>query len=601
MSLLLRAPTDCTVVSLPVATDSSVRAGTTIAVVEMMKMEHLVEAPADGYLAELHVEVGQVLKSGTLIATLAEAAVAADKGATNEAPTTRQDLDHLNGRRRMILDSARPDAVKKVHERGRRTARENIADLVDPGSFDEYGALMYAAQTKRRSVDDLMASTPADGIVGGLGRINGELFDRASPCAVMSYDYTVLAGTQGFRGHQKKDRLLEIVNRLGLPVVLFAEGGGGRPGDTDAPSIAGLEIMSFAWMAGLSGRVPSVAVVSGRCFAGNAALAAVCDVIIATHDANLGMAGPAMIEGGGLGRFEPSDIGPTSTQTTNGVIDILVEDDAAAVAITKKYLSYFQGTVTQWRGHEQTAMRDVVPENRKRVYEVRAAIELLCDVDSVLELRAAFGRSIVTSLGRIEGQPVGIIANDPSHLGGAIDSDSADKAARFMQLCDAHGIALISLCDTPGFMVGPQAEESAQVRHFGRMFVAGASLEVPLITIVLRKAVGLGAMAMSGGSFHATVLTAAWPTGEVSGMGIEGAVTLGSRRELEAVEDPVERAALYDELVERMYSHSAAINAAAHNELDDVIDPAQTRPRIANVLRAAGEIRPSGRPMVDTW
>ena len=418
----------------------------------------------------------------------------------------------------------------------------------------------------------------------------------------MSYDYTVLAGTQGFRGHQKKDRLLDVAQRLGLPVILFAEGGGGRPGDTDVPVIAGVNVMSFAAMARLSGQVPTVAVVSGRCFAGNAALAAVCDVIIATTDANLGMAGPAMIEGGGLGVYRPEEIGPTGVQTANSVIDVLVDDDAAAVRAVKKYLSYFQGTIADWACADQTLLRDVVPENRKRAYEVRRAIELMFDTDSVMELRPTFGVGMVTALARIEGRPTGVIANDPVELGGAIEADGADRAARFMQLCDAHDLPMVTLCDTPGFMVGPEAERTAQVRHFGRMFVVGASLTVPFMTIVLRKAVGLGAQAMAGGSFHSPLMTLSWPTGEVSGMGIEGAVTLGARRELEAIDDPDERAAAFDPRVAAMYQRSKALNAAAHHEFDDVIDPVETRHRIVNLLRACpvDPDRPR-RPHIDTW
>ncbi|MBT5140963.1 MAG: biotin carboxylase [Acidimicrobiaceae bacterium] len=595
------APTDCTVVAINVAPGDAVRAGATVAIVEMMKIEHLVTSPVDGNVSSIVVQLGDVLSKGQPILEIAEGPVAS-AGVAEDAPAPaaqRADLQELHGRRALLTDEARPDAIAKIHARGRRTARENVDDLVDAGTFDEYGGFMYAAQRRRREVNDLMANTPGDGIIGGLGRVNGDLFDNAA-CAVMSYDYTVLAGTQGFRGHEKKDRLLEIVDRLECPLILFAEGGGGRPGDTDQPWIAGLHLMSFAWMARLSGKVPSIAIVSGRCFAGNAALAAVADVIIATEDANLGMAGPAMIEGGGLGTYAPEDIGPVDVQTENGVIDILVPDDAAAVVAAKHYLSYFQGSLSDWESHDQTAMRDVVPENRKRIYDAREAVTLLSDIDAVLELRPLFGRSIVTALARIEGRPVGIIANDPGHLGGAIDSDSADKASRFMQLCDAHGLPLISLCDTPGFMVGPEAEKTAQVRHFGRMFVTGASLAVPLVSVILRKAVGLGAMAMAGGSFHRNLLSVAWPTGELSGMGIEGAVTLGARRQLEAIEDPDERAAAYDEKVAAMYEWSKALNGASHGEIDDVIDPAETRARIINILRAAPPVS-GNRPMIDTW
>ncbi|MDW3218580.1 MAG: carboxyl transferase domain-containing protein [Acidimicrobiales bacterium] len=601
----LVVPSNCTVVAVPVATGQEVAAGTVVAIVEVMKIEQLITAPEDGVVTSLDAAVGDVLEKGAVIAevtpaTITAAAPVEDAGARGGI---RPDLAEVLERRRLLEDGARPDAVAKVHGRGRRTARENLADLVDDGSFEEYGSFMYAAQTLRRSREDLIANTPGDGIVGGIGRINGDRFDDDhSRCAVMSYDYTVLAGTQGLRGHQKKDRLFDVCERLELPLVLFAEGGGGRPGDTDGSSLAGLNVPSFAAISRLSGLVPTVAVVSGRCFAGNAALAGVCDVIIATPDANLGMAGPAMIEGGGLGVFAPEDIGPVDVQTANGVIDILVEDDAAAVAAVKRYLAYFQGPVDEWDAADQTALRDVVPENRKRAYNVRDAISLLADTGSVQELRPTYAEGMITSLVRLEGRPVGIIANNPLHLGGAIDAPGSDKAARFMQLCDGHGIPILFLCDTPGFMVGPEAEKDAQVRRFGRMFVVGASLTVPFATVVLRKAVGLGAQAMAGGSFHAPLLTISWPTGEVSGMGIEGAVTLGARRELEAIEDPDERAEAYEARVATMYERSKALNAAAHHEFDDVIDPAETRRRIVNLLRAAPTGRPHRRrPHIDTW
>lgn len=600
------APSDCTVVRVNVAVGDEVAADTVLAIVEVMKIEQLVTAGADGVVAAVPAAVGAVLTRGALIATVTpgeidertrEAAIPAGPAAE------RADLAELRARRALLADDARPEAVAKVHARGRRTARENLDDLVDDGSFEEYGSFMYAAQTARRSRDDLIANTPGDGIVGGIGRINGSIFpDAASRCAVMSYDYTVLAGTQGYRGHQKKDRLFDICERLRLPLVLFAEGGGGRPGDTDVPIVAGLNVPSFAAIARLSGLVPSVAVVSGRCFAGNAALAGVCDVIIATPDANLGMAGPAMIEGGGLGVFAPEEIGPVDVQTANGVIDVLVADDAAAVAAVKHYLSFFQGPVDDWTCADQDRLREVVPEHRKRAYDVRDVVRLLADTDTSMELRPTFGGGMITTLARIEGRPVGILANNPLHLGGAIDADGADKAARFMQLCDGHGIPILFLCDTPGFMVGPEAEKEAQVRRFGRMFVVGASLQVPFATVVLRKAVGLGAQAMAGGSFHAPLMTVAWPTGEVSGMGIEGAVTLGARRELDAIEDPAERAAAFERRVDAMYERSKALNAAAHHEVDDVIDPAETRRRIVNLLRSA-PVDPdrTPRPHIDTW
>jgi len=435
--------------------------------------------------------------------------------------------------------------------------------------------------------------------------VNADLFGEVNArCIAMSYDYTVLAGTQGAQNHRKKDRMFELAEKWRLPIVFFTEGGGGRPGDTDGLGVAGLDCLAFNYFGSLSGLVPLVGVVSGRCFAGNAALLGCCDVVIATKNANIGMGGPAMIEGGGLGVFRPEDVGPVDVQAPNGVIDVLVEDEAEATAVARKYLSYFQGATTGWLCADQRALRNVIPENRRRVYDVRRAIDTLADDGSVLELRREFGRGMITALARVEGRPIGIVANNPMHLGGAIDSDGADKAARFMQLCDAFDLPLLFLCDTPGIMVGPEVEKTALVRHASRMFVIGASVTVPVFTIILRKAYGLGAQAMAAGSFRAPFFAVSWPTGEFGGMGLEGAVKLGYRNELAAIDDPEKRKATFEEMVDRMYRHGKAVNTASHFEIDDVIDPADSRRWITAALRsvpAPMSRREKKRPHVDTW
>ena len=463
--------------------------------------------------------------------------------ADDEAP--RPDLAETLRRRALVGDEARPEVVDARHASGRRTARENLADLCDEGSFVEYGGLAIAAQRGRRSVDDLIHRTPADGLVAGTARVNTALVgEEHAQCAVLSYDYTVLAGTQGVMGHRKKDRLFEVIERRRLPVVLFAEGGGGRPGDTDHAMVAGLDVMAFALWARLSGVVPRIGIASGRCFAGNAALLGCSDLIIATPEASIGMGGPAMIEGGGLGVVDADEVGPFEVQERNGVIDIAATDEADAVRLARHALSFFQGPVATFEAPDQRALRDVIPENRRRAYDVHRAIEIIADTDSTLELRPRFGRGMVTVLARIDGNPVGIVANNPMHLAGAITSDCADKAARFLQLCEAFRLPVLFLCDTPGIMVGPDAEKTALVRHASRLFLAGAALTVPFMTVVLRKGYGLGAQAMAGGSFRAPLMTVAWPTGEFGGMGLEGAVKLAYRKELEAIEDPELRAAL---------------------------------------------------------
>ncbi len=604
----LRAPMAAGVVELVAREGERVREAQALVVVDAMKMEHVIAAPCAGRVRGLRVAEGDQVAEGQPLLWIepGEAAACADADVpAQKAGGIRADLQRVLDRHARLLDDARPDAVARRRARGQRTARENVADLCDEGSFVEYGALAVAAQRSRRSLEDLIANTPADGMVTGIGSVNGALFDaERARTVVLAYDATVLAGTQGMRNHAKTDRLLEIAFDERLPLVLFAEGGGGRPGDVDVPVVAGLHLRSFASFARLSGRAPLIGIVSGRCFAGNAALLGCCDMIIATRDANIGMGGPAMIEGGGLGVFRPEEIGSSAVQNANGVVDVLADDEAQAVATAKRYLSMFQGRVEQWRAPDALGLRDVVPENRLRVYDTREAMRALVDVDTLIELRAGFGAGVHTALARIEGRPIGLIANNPLHLAGAIDVDAADKLARFLQLCDAHGLPIVSLIDTPGFMVGPDIEARAQVRHASRLFVVGAALRVPFFAVVLRKGYGLGAMAMAAGGFHSPTFTVAWPTGEFGAMGLEGAVRLGYRKELEAVPEGVERDALFERLVARHYERGEAMNMAEALEIDAVIDPACTRDWIVKGLasaRGAQDADRGQRRFIDPW
>ena len=597
-----------TVFRISVKPGDLVRASTEILILESMKMEHPVEAGTDGTISAIHVTEGSTITAGQLLVSITPGVVSANTDeniSESLQQSERADFARYTERRHLTTDDARPEAVARRASKGQRTARANITDLVDDDSFVEYGSFTIAAQRQRRELDDLIRNTPADGMVGGIATVNQALFgSENSSVAVASYDYTVLAGTQGYQNHRKKDRLFDIAAQLRLPVVLFAEGGGGRPGDTDSPGVAGLDCLAFAYFARLSGLVPLVGITSGYCFAGNAALLGCCDVIIATDNSNIGMAGPAMIEGGRLGQVLPTDIGPITTQTRNGVVDVQVANEEEAVAVAQKYLSYFQGPLPTWERHDDTVLRALIPEQRTRVYDVRTVINALADIDTVLELRSTFGIGILTVFMRIEGKTVGLIANNPAHLGGAIDADAADKASRFIQLCDAYDIPIVSLCDTPGFMVGPDAEEAAQVRHFGRIFVTAASITAPWITIVLRKGYGLGAQAMAGGSFHTGAMIVSWPTGEFGGMGLEGAVRLGFSKELAAIDNDDERAALEAKLIASAYERGNALNMASHMEIDDVIDPADTRQRIMSIIRGTKSWRAregKKRPMVDTW
>ncbi|TFH19903.1 MAG: biotin carboxylase [Acidimicrobiales bacterium] len=617
-AIVVRTELQGTIVGVFVEVGSPVRAGQVLALVESMKMHHEITSPVGGVVEVVMIADGDSVAAGQTLAEVSEVVTDDDQVAVPTASVSgpigleRDDLREVLDRHLVGLDEQRTDAVARRRGRGHRTARENIGDLVAPGSFVEYGPLVIAAQRRRRSVEDLIAATPADGLVGGIGDVNVDLFGesaRVTKCVAVSYDYTVLAGTQGTQNHRKKDRLFEVAEQLRIPIVFFTEGGGGRPGDTDGIGVSGLDCLAFRWFAELSGTVPLVGIASGYCFAGNAAILGCCDVVIATEDSNIGMGGPAMIEGGGLGVFEPTAIGPIEVQRANGVVDVVVADEAEAVQVAKQYVSYFQGRTVGWEAPDQTLLRDVVPTDRLRAYDIRTAIDGLFDVGSVLELRRDFGIGMVTALARLEGRPLGVVANNPSHLAGAIDSDGADKAARFMQLCDAFGLPIVTLVDTPGMMVGPEVEATALVRHCSRLFVTGANLSVPMVSVVTRKSYGLGAQAMMGGTTKAPLACLAWPTGEFGGMGLEGAVRLGYRKELDAVTDDAERDVLFREMVDRLYEHGKAVSVATHFEIDDVIDPADTRRWIATLFDAApdthrADVDPLAAPRrsnIDTW
>ena len=604
----LSAPNTGMIVCLEVQAGDSIAPGQPVAVMEAMKMEFVVKAPEGGIVRTLAVQAGDNVFEGFPILFIEPADIQDDAVNTETAvdlDAIRTDLAEVIERHAVCLDERRPEAVAKRRKKGQRTARENLADLLDEGSFIEYGSLAVAAQRKILKEEELIRVSPADGLVAGFGSVNGREFgEEAGRCLALAYDYTVFAGTQGIMNHKKIDRMLELAHQWQTPIVLFAEGGGGRPSDTEVPGVSMLDVMTFINMARLSGMMPLVGIVSGRCFAGNAVLLGCCDVIIATENTSLGMAGPAMIEGGGLGKFHPDEVGPVDIQAPNGVIDILVKDEAEAVIAAKQYLSYFQGAKTGWTCPDQRLLRHLIPENRKRIYDIRRVIDTLADEGSVLELRRHFAPGMIIALVRIEGRPFGLIANNTQHLGGAVDSDGADKAARFMQLCDAYDIPMISLCDTPGFMVGPEAEKTALVRHTCRMLVVAGSMTVPYFTIVLRRGYGLGAQAMAGGSFHASTFIVAWPSSEFGPMGLEGAVRLAMGKHLDGIADPELRQKSFEEMVNYAYERGKGTNMASYLEIDDVIDPADTRRWLIRGLASMPEPAKrteKKRPFIDPW
>ncbi len=614
--LRLGSPVHGSVIAIEVTAGQAVAAGQTLLLLESMKMEVPLVAPVAGVVKSLAAAVGDVVGEGATLIEFepgtgagtgggadAAAALPAGTAAATDPAQPRAALRAVIDRRALTLDAARPEAMARRHAGGRRSVRENLAELLDPGSFTEYGVFAVAAQRSRRSLDDLQRQTPADGLITGTASVGAAMFgaERAQ-VAVMAYDYTVLAGTQGVFNHRKSDRLLDLAERLKLPVLLFAEGGGGRPGDVDWLGVAGLDCGTFSRFARLSGQVPRLGIVGGRCFAGNAALLGCCDLIIAAEGSSIGMGGPAMIEGGGLGRVDADAVGPVDVMSANGVIDLRVADDSAAVAAARQLLGYFQGALPPGgeAGGDAVSLRHALPENRNALYDVRRILTTVFDAGSVLELRREFGLGIVTALARLDGRAVAVAASHPRHLGGALDAPACDKLARFMQLADAFGLPLITFVDTPGFMVGPDSEKTAMVRHAARLFVNAAALRVPVVSVVLRRGYGLGAMALTAGHFHAPVATCAWPSGEFGAMGLEGSVRLGFRKELEAVTG-AEREALFQSLLAAAVERGQALNMASHLEIDDVIDPADTRPWLKRLLTAAGGPLPPRRGFVDAW
>ncbi|PCI67126.1 MAG: hypothetical protein COB38_09735 [Gammaproteobacteria bacterium] len=610
---IIQSPCAGVITDICVKVGDQVNKNDVLLMIESMKMQYPIKSKFHGEIKSILVESGNVIEQNQSLCELELQDLENRKIETKRDDDTvnsgieniRADLDEVIKRHQRTLDVSRTYAVKKRHAKGMSTARENIANLLDKNSFNEYGALLLAGQRRRFNEDELIEKSPADGLVVGTGSINNQIFsDDKSRCLVMAYDYSVFAGTQGIMNHKKMDRMLLLAKEQEIPVVLFAEGGGGRPSDTDFNGVTGLDCHTFVGLAALSGLVPTVGIVAGRCFAGNAALLGVCNVIIATQNSTIGMAGPAMIEGGGLGSYTAEEVGPVSTQSPNGVIDILAKDEKEAIEICKKYLSYFQGDLKDWKSEEQEKLRNSIPKNRKQIYDIRKLIEIFADSDSVLELRKDYSLGLITALIRIEGKAFGLIANNPDHLGGAIEASAGDKISRFMQLCDGFDIPMISLCDTPGFMVGPEAEKQATVRHISRIFVMASSLTIPFFTLVLRKGYGLGAQAMSAGSFHSSVFTAAWPSGEFGAMGIEGAIKLAYAKQLKAIKDPQEQKQLFDELVSKAYEQGKAINVASYMEIDAVIDPALSREWIVRGLKATLPASPrkgKKRPCIDTW
>ena len=583
-SVGLVTPMQGTIVEIGVAVGDEVRIGQPVAVVEAMKLQHDIKADRSGVVCAVSMSVGDVVREGYPIVFINEmdvegGAMEADAGA--DLDHIRGDLQEVNERIAGTLDAAQREAVAARHEMGGRTARENLADLMDEGSFREFGPPA--------------AGSAAGGTIMGIGSINADLVgEERGRVAVVHSNYMLATYTHG---HYRQEQVHELVRDFLIPLVLFSEGEGSPYGNLRG---VGMDASVFTEFARLSGLVPLVGVNTGDCFAGNATLLACCDVIIATENSTIGMNGPAMTEAMGMGAYAAQEIGSMSFQVPNGNVDILVKDDAAAIVAVKQYLSYFQGPVDHFEAPDQRRMRHIIPENRVRTYDMREIINTLADEDSVLEIRREFGIGVLTAFIRVEGRPLGVVANNPAHLAGAIDTPGADKGARFLQLCDAFDIPTVVLMDCPGIMVGPDHEREALVRHSVRLFNIGANFTAPMFGVMVRKAYGLGVQAMIGGAASVPMFTVAWPTAEFAGMNIDGAVKLSARRELAAIEDPEERIAAYDRRVAQGYETARAINSGARY----VIDPAETRAWVVQGLKSLPPSAPrtgKKRPYVDTW
>ncbi|MEO1043405.1 MAG: carboxyl transferase domain-containing protein [Pseudomonadota bacterium] len=566
--------------------------GEEIAILEAMKMQHAVKAPMAGRVHSVHAAPGDtVVDQQTLLIVAPDDAAAQHNDVQKEVDLAliRPDLAAFQERVSFTLDENRPDAVTRRHGRGQRTARENIADIIADGSLVEYGQLTYAAQRTKHPRKDLMKKSPGDGVVAGLAIMKTEQGrGPGRDVAILAYDGTVFAGTQGAFGHQKTDRLFDVAADLDIPIIFLAEGGGGRPNDVDFQDIirSGLGVTTFHHFARHKSYAPNITMVSGFCFAGNAAVFGAGDIKIATRNAWIGLGGPAMIEGGGLGTVEPTEIGPAAMQAGIGLVDILVDDDAEACEAVRQVMTYFEQSTQPWEAGDERALRHAVPEDRKRVYDMRALISDLADTDGFLELRPQFALGMITGLIRIEGHPMGVMANNPGHLGGAVDAAASKKGAEFLTFCERFKLPVLSLCDTPGFMVGPASEEDGGVKEACGFIRAGAELTTPLIFICTRKGYGIGAQAMAGGTFIKPVANFSWPTGEFGPMGLEGSVRLGFKRELEAAPTPEAQNEMFEQMVASMYKEGHALNIASLLEIDGVIDPADTRKTIISVLQA---------------
>jgi propionyl-CoA carboxylase beta chain len=514
----------------------------------------------------------------------------ASSPSANEAPDMRALLSEMEARRLSVQDSVRPEAVARQRAHGKKTARERIEALCDPGSWREFGALVTAAADTEVSRD---LDAPADGIVTGLATIDGRWV------VISSQDFTVYGGSSSAIGSLKLARAVDKAISDGLPLIRLLEGGGHRIQE-------GLDARHFSSSKGIfnaltqaSGWVPVVAAMLGPCFAGPTNHAALADYVVMVRGiATMGMAGPALVKAGTGEDIDKEALGGVGLQVDEtGAADLAVDSEAECFAAIRRYLSYLpsnaRAPLPVVAGDDPPDRRDetlldLVPANPRKSYDMRRVVGVLADAGSVLEVKPTHARNMVTAFIRMDGRPVGVIANNPLFAAGMLDGNACDKAAHFIAICDAFGLPLVYLVDVPGFAIGSAAERSRMPRRSAKLIHELGNASVPRLSVVLRKGYGLGYVAMCGGRGFGADACYAWPTAEICAMSVEGAVDIAYRKEIKAAADPSQRRA---ELVESFKGRLGALRAAEHFGIDDVIDPRDTRRLIIETLRTAAPRR----------
>ncbi len=511
----------------------------------------------------------------------------------------RDVLADVEAARARLMDAARPEGVAKVAARGKLSARERIRRLVDKDTFDEIGALVTAEigggpEASQNERD----TSPADGVVVGTARIDGR------PAMIVSQDFSVFGGSIGKLGSAKTQRAIRLAIQRGIPMVMLLDGGGHRIQDgQDSRHFANANGF-FHDLARASGWIPVVSLMLGAGFAGPTNYAGMSDFVVMVRGiSTMGLAGPALVKAGTGEIVDMEEIGGAAAQVDrHGLADLGVATEDEAFAAARRYLSYLPGNaraalptldVLDPPSRRDDTLLDLVPANPRKAYDVRKVIALIADKNSVFEIKPTYAGNVVTAFTRLDGRPVGILANQPLRLGGMVDANACDKLAHFIALCDAFGLPLISLIDVPGFLIGSAAERSVLGRRSAKLIYEWGHASVPRISVILRKGYGLGYFAMNGGRSFSSDACFAWPTAQICAMSIEGAIDVAFRKRYEAAPDP---AARRQEMIDDTRTRIGVLRAAEGFGIDDIIDPRDTRRRLIETLSQCQPRRPSDHP-----